>query len=82
MVFTNPLKLKSDIIEKIRTDPDLFGKVAKAGDILPESLPRSLRNHASTLTQKKVLMAIANHLGVNEDELLQTEPETSSKTTA
>lgn len=80
MVLANPLRLKADIIEKIRTDAELFGKVAKAGDILPESLPRSLRNHASTLTQKQVLMVIAAHLNVSENDLLVTEPQ--HKTTA
>lgn len=80
MATTNHLKLKPEIIEQIRTDADMYALVAKNGNIRPESLPRTLRNNSSTLTQKSVLMALAKYLNVDENDLLM--PEHEIKTTA
>jgi uncharacterized membrane protein len=62
--------LKEEILDRIRTDGILFGKVAFALDVMPSTMPRIIQKNASKLTQIGVLKIIAEHLGVQSTDIL------------
>lgn len=64
--------LKQEILDKIKKDPILFGRVAKALEIIPISLPRLLYSiEPVKLTQANVLKVLREYLGVQDNELLE-----------
>lgn len=63
--------LKDAIVDKIKTDPDLFAQVAKAVDVSVFTLPDLLRKASPKLTQKSCLVALSKHLKVKEHDLLE-----------
>lgn len=65
--------LKQEIVDKIKTDAELFGKVATVLDISPLSLPRLLYANDIKLTQAGVLRILCEHLGEIQDSNLLTE---------
>jgi hypothetical protein len=73
--------LKQDILDKIKTDPMLYGKVAAELKISPASLPRLIYDKDNRLTQRGVLRILSEHLTIEtQDDLLETisEPEDNS----
>lgn len=76
------VKLKQDVLDKIKRDNDLFAEVGKALDLVPSSLTRKLYANDTDLTQKNVLIAISKHLDISEDDLFEIESEPEPKTTA
>lgn len=62
--------LKEGIVDKIKTDPILYGKVAEALGVSPTSLPRILYANDEKLTQVKVLRVLREHLDAQDSELL------------
>lgn len=65
--------LKGDIIQSIKDDAILYGKVAEVLDISPMSLPRLLYSNDVKLTQADVLKTIREHQGLEQDTDLLTE---------
>lgn len=61
--------LKSWVLDKVRSDATLFGKVSDAVGVGPLSLPRTLRENDPRLTQANVLKVIADHLGEQDTNL-------------
>ena len=74
--------LKEDIIETIKSDPILFGGVAKSLGITPMSLPRYLYSNDAKLTQADVLKTIREHMGAEQDSDLLTQIQEAEKTEA
>ena len=62
--------LRKEIVDKIKSDPILYGKVAAALEISPTTLPRLLYANDGKLTQASVLMVLREHLGVQDNALL------------
>lgn len=66
------LVLKQSILDKIKDDAELYGKVATELDVKPLSLPRILKENNKKLTQAGVLRILREHLGEMQDsELLE-----------
>ncbi len=73
--------LRQEIVEKIFSDPILYGKVADALFIKPISLPYLLKNNHIKLTRKPVLIVIKKHLGVAQDSELLSEFQEAAQNT-
>lgn len=67
------LILKQEIVDKVRTDQILFGKVAYALGVNVLSLNRILLNNDPRLTQYSVLKVLREHLNLKQDRELLTE---------
>ena len=70
--------LKQDVLNKIKNDPMLYGKVAAELEISPASLPRLIYDKDNRLTQRGILRILSEHLKIeNHNDLLEmvTEPE-------
>ena len=64
--------LKKDIVDKVKSNPLLFGQVASALGMAPLSLPRLLNSRDKKLTQASVLSVIRKELNIKKDsELLE-----------
>jgi hypothetical protein len=74
-------KFKQEVLEVIKTDPDLFGKVAKEMGIKPTSLAQNIDRNGNTLNQYSVVALVADHLGKNPQDLVE-EPELRQDTAA
>lgn len=74
--MASTLVLNTEIVEKIKTDPILFGKVCQAvkktngESIVPSSLTRLLLENHPKLTQAGVLKVLRESLRLNDSELL------------
>lgn len=64
--------LKKAILDRIKTDPMLYGKVAAELAISPASLPRLIYDNDKKLTQAGVLRVLRDHLNSSNDDLLET----------
>lgn len=67
------LVLKQGIVETIKSDPLLYGKVAYILDRTPGSLRKILADNDVKLTQAAVLRILREHLGVKQDKDLLEE---------
>lgn len=72
-------KFKQEILEKIKSDPDLFILVAKALGVKPVSLPQTIDRNGTSLNQYSIVTLVASHLGVDPDEIVESEPVEESK---
>lgn len=70
------LILKKEVVDKIKKDPELFGKVMKCLDKTPSYGLQMLNNNDLKLTQASVLRILRQHLEVELDSALLTEEET------
>lgn len=66
-------KFKQEILEKIKSSPDLFAAVAKAMGIKPTSLPLTIERNGSTLNEYSIVTLVASHLGLEPDEIVESE---------
>lgn len=64
------LVLKQDIVDKIKTDPILYGKVASALGLSPTSLVRLLYAQSEKLTQANVVLVLREYLNIKKDSEL------------
>lgn len=72
----NRLILKQEVLDAIKKDGFLYGKVAVALNRTPGSLRKILAENDQKLTQASVLRIIKEHLGKSEDnELLEEIPQ-------
>lgn len=72
-------KFKQEILEKIKSDPDLFVLVAKALGVKPVSLPQTIDRNGTSLNQYSIVTLVASHLGVGPDEIVESETIEESK---
>jgi hypothetical protein len=63
--------LKDDVITKIKTDPELYGKVAKSIGVSVTTMPRLLSSKSAKLTQISALETIGKYLQMKQKDLLQ-----------
>jgi hypothetical protein len=63
--------LKEEVIDAIKSDQLLYGKVAKALSVNITSMPRILVNKSVKLTQVTVLEVIASHLQKKQKDLIE-----------
>jgi hypothetical protein len=64
-------KIKQEVLDKIKTDPDLFAKVAKALNIKPASLPMAIERNGSNLNQYSIVKLVSDYLEKNPEEILE-----------
>lgn len=75
--------LKQDILDKIKSDSMLYGKIGAELKISPASLPRLIYDKDNRLTQRGVLRILSEHLDIkNQNDLLEvvTESEDNNNT--
>lgn len=66
--------LKDEILDTIKSDPVLFGGVAKAVGVSVYTLPKLIKENDPRLTQANVLKVIADHLGEQDSsQFLETQ---------
>lgn len=65
------IKLKAEIKDLIKTDHDLYARVAAAAGVAPMSLPRLLRGDSQKLTQVEVLRVVAEKLECESSDLFE-----------
>jgi hypothetical protein len=66
-------KLKQEVLEKIKTDPDLFALVAKGLNIKPASLPMTVDRNGANLNQYSIVKLVADYLHKEPEEVLDEE---------
>lgn len=71
--FKYMAKFKDEILEKIKTDPDLYFLVVKEMKCQPASLANALRRNSRSLNQYEVYEAVARYLKSGIKELLEAE---------
>jgi hypothetical protein len=69
-------KFKIEILKKIKEDPDLFAEVAKALEIKPVSLPQLIDRRSPNLNQYSIVKLVADYLGVNPEDLMESVEDT------
>ena len=65
--------LRPEIMDKIKSDPELFSKMANELGVRPITLPQILAANKPRLTQASVLRILREHLGITQDNDLLTE---------
>lgn len=73
-------KFKQEILELIKSDPDLFTIVTKALGIKPTSMEQTINRNGVTLNQYGIVKAVADYLKRKPEEVL--EKESKAKETA
>lgn len=68
-------KFKQEVIDLIKTDPDLFAVVAKEMGVKAVSLAPMLDRNGATLNQYNVVVAVAGYLKRDAQDLLEEETE-------
>lgn len=71
--------LNNRTLEKIKSDQELLGIVAKAINASTLSMPRLLKQNHPKLTQASALLVIREYLGKQDSELLCYVQEKSKK---
>jgi hypothetical protein len=69
--------LKQEILDNIKRDPILFGRVAEALGVAPTTLPRIIYDNDRKLTQIGVLKVLGKHLKKSQNDLLEEIRETN-----
>lgn len=64
-------KFKKEILEQIKTDPDLFTLVTKALGIKPTSLQQTIDRNGKTINQYGIVKAVADYLKKKPEDLLE-----------
>lgn len=69
----NRIVLKAEIVDKIKSDPELLKKVADTLGVSEKSLPRLLYGNDLKLTSAGVLKVLRESLGLTKDSSLLSE---------
>lgn len=73
-------KFKQEVLNIIKSDPDLFAAVAKKMEIKPVTLAANIDRNGNALNQYSIVTLVADHLGKDPEELLEEdEHETVNK---
>jgi hypothetical protein len=73
------VKFKQEILNRIKSDPDLFASVAKAMGIKPTTLAANIDRNGNSLNQYSIVTLVASHLGMEPEDLLESESENTVK---
>lgn len=71
--------LQEGILEKIKSNPQLFAEIAVALGVSIYTLPKILKEKDQRLTQANVLRILREHLGEMEDKELLEEMDSTAK---
>lgn len=63
-------KFKQEILDKIKSDPDLFTIVTKALKIKPTSMEQTINRNGVTLNQYGIVKAVADYLKKKPEDLV------------
>jgi len=66
-------KFKQEVLDKIKSDPDLFALVSKALKLKPTSLPVTLDRNSNNLNQYSIVVMVADHLGLKPEDVIEQE---------
>lgn len=69
--------LKQEILDEIKRDSMLYGKIGAELDISPASLPRLLYSNDKRLTQINVIRILSEHLKIDQNDLFEKIRETN-----
>lgn len=75
-------KFKQEVLDQIKSDVDLFAKVAKELGLRPTSLPQTIERNGNVLNQYTVVALVADHLGKNPEDLLEQDADQKHNTAA
>lgn len=64
-------KFKQEILDMIKSDPDLFTIVTKALGIKPTSMEQTINRNGVTLNQYGIVKAVADYLKKKPEDLLE-----------
>lgn len=64
-------KFKQEVLDKIKSNPDLFAVVATAMNVMPTSLPVILDRNGNSLNVYTVVKAVSDYLKVKPESLLE-----------
>lgn len=71
--YNHVAKFKQEVLDVMKTDPDLFAALAKKLDIKPASLPVTIERNGNALNQYSIVTLVAAHLGKAPEDLLEEE---------
>lgn len=66
-------RLKSWVIERIRGNGTLYGKIADAIGVRPATMPNLIRQNSEKLTILGAIVVLREELGVQDSELIEYE---------
>ena len=72
-------KFKKEILEAIKSDPDLFIAVAKSLGIKPTSMAETIKRNSNNLNQYSIVTLVASHFGLSPDEVVEENSEEVDK---
>lgn len=72
---------KAEVLEKMKSDADLFALVAKEMDVKPSSLIQIIYRNGNNINQYSIVKLVADYMKKDPEDLLEeeTEPETVNK---
>lgn len=74
------IKLKKEVLDFVKSNPTVYGKVSEELGIAPSTLPRLIYAHDARLTQLGILRILGEHLKCSIEELLsETEGNDNTK---
>lgn len=75
-------RFKQEVLDRIKSDVDLFAAVCKALEISPASMPETLKRNGRTLNQYSIVTLVADRLGLKPEEVVEdSEPVSKGKAT-
>lgn len=72
-------KLKSEVLDQIRSDAQLFADVSKVMGIKPVSLPAMLTRNPDSLTEYSIVKVLSDYLKVSPEDLIEEDSEKEAK---
>jgi len=67
------MKLSTETLDILKSDPDLFHKVCKEMKVKPSSLVTIINRNSATLNRFSVVQIISDYLKVKAESLMQKE---------
>lgn len=68
-------RFKKEVLDLVKSNPDLFAAVANAMNVKPVSLPKILDRNGNNLNQYSIVTLVADHLNRNPEDLLEKDTE-------
>lgn len=64
-------KFKTEVLDRMLNDPDLFAAIAKAKNVKPSNLGTVIRRNGNSINHYAVVKLVADYLGVDEQEVVE-----------
>lgn len=64
-------KFKQEVLEKMKTDPDLFAALCKATNVKPTALTQTINRNGNAINQYHIVALVAAHLKKKPEDLLE-----------